>query len=541
MSDFLKQFEKGNYNNSSVSGEPALRAAAEAEPLTPSEHTVETAPMRPLAVMTPTERALAAVERAANPASSLSAERTATAERTAAAERTASQAPVTPVTRSERNTTPTTIPATPATRRHQAAIQGPSHETVIDHSYHRNRRLKIIVFALIALAVCSSGIFIFYLMNQISVKALVGVDLNEARNWALKNRIEFNITYEFSVENGKDVVISQSPEAGSKLQKGSVMDISVSKGPDPDEILRLPDFATLSISEAREWISKNKANNTNVIQEYNATVEAGRFIRMEFRDNWVSESNYSRKDILVLYYSRGAEPILKDVTVPDLRGRTKGEVDAWAATNNIKVTYEEEASESVPRSAVISQSIAAGTRISKGDAITVVLSLGAGVKVPNFNRINMYEAVSAVPGLLVTVTTKYHATVPYGSVIYQSEAAGTVLYENNPKVTVIYSEGRPFIDNLIGRSEKDLPQYFYAFQSKGADITYAVTYVDSYKPKGTVVYASKNSEFVDMRTTVWIEISLGNLLPPVDPPETPNPPDNPGTPDNPDPPDATGP
>jgi hypothetical protein len=62
---------------------------------------------------------------------------------------------------------------------------------------------------------------------------------------------------------------------------------------------------------------------------------------------------------------------------------------------------------------------------------------------------------------------------------------------------------------LTGTSEKDLPAYFYDFYLKGADITYSVTYVDSGAPKGTVVRASKNSEYVGMSLVVSIEISRG--------------------------------
>jgi len=531
MSDFLKQFEKGNYHNSSEQGVPAPKTSSETEQYIPIKRPAistasDTNPKELIEsfierdssvdrVTAPMGHTTAPAARETAPAARAT---TSTARATASGERTPSSM--------ERTSTPDKRPTAPA--RQQAAIRGPAHETVIDRSYHSNKRLRIIVFALVALAVCTSGIFIFYLMNQVAVKPLVGVDLNEARSWALKNRIELNTTYEFSVEVNKDVVIKQSPEAGSKIQKGSVIDITVSKGPDPDEILRLPDFTTLSMTEARDWSNKNKATNVNIIQEYNSTVEAGRFIRKEFRSDWVTETNYARKDIMVLYYSRGPEPVVKDVTVPDFRGKFKADVDLWANANNIKVTFEEQASESVPQNGVISQSIGAGVKISKGDAITIVLSLGAGVTVPNFNRINMNTAAGAVPGLTVTVNTRYHASVPYGSVIYQSEPAGTVLYGANPAVTVIYSEGRPFIDDLIGRSERDLPQYFYSFQTKGADITYAVTYVDSHHPKGTVVYASRNSEFIEMKTTVWLEVSLGNLPPPVDPPSppvTPDPPD----------------
>jgi len=396
--------------------------------------------------------------------------------------------------------------------RHQAAIQGPAHETVIDKSFHRNKIIKTLIIALTVVAVCVAGVLLFRVMNQIEIKALVGGSLNEAKNWALKNRVDFNITEEFNLENDKDIVITQNPEQGIKIQKGSVMNITVSKGPDPDEILKLPDFTNINTAGLREWISKNKAFNINVIQEYSETAEAGAFIKTEFRDDLINESNYTRKDIMAVYMSRGIEPQYKNITVPDFKEKTKMDVETWAAANNIAVTYEEKGSDSVPKGSVISQSITPGEKLAANDEIEIVVSKGAGVTVPNFS--NILRDNAEVSGLTVIVQSKYSVSVPYGRLISQSVKAGTVFYGENNSVTATYSEGRPYIDDLVGRPEKDLPVYFYEFEKKGAKITYSVTYVDSIEPKGNVVSASIKSEFVGMSLNVKIEISRGNLKPP---------------------------
>jgi serine/threonine-protein kinase len=99
--------------------------------------------------------------------------------------------------------------------------------------------------------------------------------------------------------------------------------------------------------------------------------------------------------------------------------------------------------------------------------------------------------------------------VAYGRLISQSVPAGRQLTDDQPKVTVVYSEGRPYIDDLTGKSEKELPAYFYEFTSKGANITYSVDYVDSGEPKGQVVWSSVYSQFVDMTTHVTVRVSKG--------------------------------
>jgi len=400
-----------------------------------------------------------------------------------------------------------------STKRQMAAINGPSHELVAARS-RRGAKVLIIVLILVGVvAACLALYFSFRVMNQISVKQLVGVSLGDAKSWALKNRIEFNITEEFSLEHDKDTVFAQSPEDGKKIQKGSTVDITVSKGPDPDEIIKLPNFKDMDSDAIRDWADTNKLKNVSIIQEFSKKVKDGKFIKLEFRDDQVTVENYTRKDIMAIYISKGKKPVKKDVTVPDFSGKFREDVDTWAKKNNIKIKYEKEGSGSVQANGVISQSVKAGKSLAKGGKMTVTLSKGKGITVPDFNTIPMQDVSTVVPDLTVTTLTQYSGKVAYGGVISQSIAAGTKLYGSGTSVKVIYSEGRPFIDDMIGRSEKELPAYFYDFTSKGAEINYSVAYVDSSEPKGTVVASSKNAEFVDMNLTVYIQISKGNLKP----------------------------
>jgi hypothetical protein len=85
------------------------------------------------------------------------------------------------------------------------------------------------------------------------------------------------------------------------------------------------------------------------------------------------------------------------------------------------------------------------------------------------------------------------------------------VFTTQNQLTVVYSEGKPYIDNLIGTSEKDIPAYFYAFKQKGLAIPYSITYVDSSVEKGKVVTVSRFNEFLSSSETIAIGISRGNL------------------------------
>lgn len=381
----------------------------------------------------------------------------------------------------------------------------------IDKGYNKRKIIRYSIIGGTVVIVMIIIFIIFRLMNQVTVKNFVGTNISDANTWGIANKISIEKTEEFNLEYDENMIISQSKDPEKKIQKGSIISFVVSKGPNPDEQIQLPDFSVMTTSEVQKWKEEVKAINVNIVQEFNDTVETNKFIRKEFSNSAVTEKNYTRNDSLLIYMSKGQETYEKNISVPDFKEKTKEEVAEWVKTNEIKATYTEETSDTVASGSVISQDIAAGEKIAKKTAMTFVISLGKAVIVPNFNTMTKEEA-SAYGGLAVTVKSQYSASVAYGRVISQSVAAGTQLTGEAPEITVVYSEGRPFIGNIKGQTENDLQTYFYEINSKGANITYSIYYVDSSEEKGTAVWSSYYNEFAPLNAYVEIHISRGNLI-----------------------------
>jgi serine/threonine-protein kinase len=108
---------------------------------------------------------------------------------------------------------------------------------------------------------------------------------------------------------------------------------------------------------------------------------------------------------------------------------------------------------------------------------------------------------------------RYSDTVPYGGLISQSVKPGGYVTQEKNRVTLVYSAGKPYIGNLVGRAENELPAIFYDFTQMGASITYEITYVDvadpTMFPKGTVVAVSKSNEYISMNEVIQIQVSKG--------------------------------
>ncbi len=398
-------------------------------------------------------------------------------------------------------------------KKENSGIKPDEHEIVIDTNYNKNKTIRYIVVGVVILVICIMIFIAFQIINSVKVLNFVDKDISEAKTWALKNKIELDIQYVFNTNKSINIVISQDVEQNTSIQKGNIITVTVSKGADPDERIKLPDFSTMSTLEIRNWIEENKIYNTSVIQEFSNDIELNKYIKKEYRDIAVDDSNFKRKDYLLIYTSKGKEVAQKNITVPDFINKSKTEVETWANTNSINVIFTEVTSTTVPEGLIISQDILKDTLISKNDNMKFKISIGKSIKVPDFTSITKDSATTAAPELTVKVLSKYSDTIPYGKLISQSVKANTYLSGKTKDVTVIYSEGRPFIDNLVGRLEKDIAQYFYDFNQKGANITYTVKYIDSSKDKGSIVWLSIYNEFVPLTTSIEIHISKGNLTP----------------------------
>ncbi|RDW16634.1 PASTA domain-containing protein [Oceanobacillus chungangensis] len=394
--------------------------------------------------------------------------------------------------------------------------QDAEEEVEIDLDYQRKKRRRMWLIISGAVLACMLIFFIYYMLVHVKLEDFVDKPVAEARAWAKENDVEVELEQEYNMEHDANQIISQGVPAGDKIRKGKTLQLMSSLGPDPEEVIPLADFSEMSQVEAESWIDENKAENLQMVTEYSDDIEEGSFIKLTIKDSGINESEYRRKDSAAVYYSKGKEVFEKNITIPDFTGTAKAEVEKWVETNEIEMTYEEADSDSIEAGNIISQSEAADGKIAKRDKMKVVVSVGKATVVPNFWGLTAEEAATNYPDLNVTVKQVYSAETSYGTLISQSVAADTKLTEkDNKNVTVTYSLGRPYLQDFRGQLEGELPRLFYEeYQSKGANIKYIVKFVYAPEVKGTVVGMSTFNEFVPMTYTVEVRISNNTSAPP---------------------------
>ncbi|MET9402513.1 Stk1 family PASTA domain-containing Ser/Thr kinase [Kitasatospora sp. NPDC002965] len=164
-------------------------------------------------------------------------------------------------------------------------------------------------------------------------------------------------------------------------------------------------------------------------------------------------------------------------TVPGVLGKDRAEAQRILDGADMHGRFTEVYSETVPSGLVISTDPGVGARARKSDTVTVTVSRGPKrIAVPELAGKPSAQASSALAGAQLaagTVTETHSDTVPEGSVISSSPAAGQQVAENTP-VSLVVSKGMVAVPDVAGMSkeaaEKALQAAGFAMQSSGVNL-----------------------------------------------------------------------
>lgn len=391
-----------------------------------------------------------------------------------------------------------------------------TEETVKDPGYKKAQQRKVILISVALVVLLSVGGAFYYFLNQVRIPDYTNQPLSDLKTWANRNDITLDVNEEFSLDITQDYIISTTPVANEKLQKGSILSVLVSAGTDPEEVIVIPDFTGMASYEIQTWIDTNKATNLRFTYEYNATIASDVFVSIKFSDTSTTLDNYKRKQYGIINISRGPEIFEKNIEMPDWATThvSLETAQTWATSKGVKLTVNMVES-AISVNTIISQSVAAKEMVAKNDTIVVNVSKGVLVSVPDFALLNMTDAqtqassLDALSNVEVRFIKMYNDTNAYGSYIWQDVKAGTKIDQTSTKAFVLnvyYSLGKPFIASQVGVSEPTLVEYFYNLNLEGSNLTYTVTYKNctsiSNPVKGNVCAMTKFNEYVSVGTNI---------------------------------------
>lgn len=322
------------------------------------------------------------------------------------------------------------------------------------------------------------GVLAYFLFfaPKIEMPNFVGQTKSDVASWVKQQGITTSgivFKEEYNFDNDENVILSQSVDAGKKVKSDVKITFTISLGADPDEKIAVPDIKSMSKSEIESWISTNKLTKTKITTTYNESVDKDSVISYEVKG--VDESDFTRSSTMNITVSKGPQPA-GTVTVSDFKGKTYAEVESWAKTNKVTLNKVEAYSESVESGNVISQSVSANSTMKTTDTLTITVSKGKGITVPDFTNMNeeQIEAWVKKNNINATITSKYStsdkhvlsANVNPGSMISSTDDVQIVL---NKGKYFYWEDEKEDLGNIVGINVNKLEDWCNAKREKGID------------------------------------------------------------------------
>ncbi|MCS4484446.1 Stk1 family PASTA domain-containing Ser/Thr kinase [Gleimia sp. 6138-11-ORH1] len=248
------------------------------------------------------------------------------------------------------------------------------------------------------------------------VAALENVAYQEAVSQLELLELKFEVVEEFSDTVATGVVIRTEPGTPGKVHKRSVVKLVVSKGV---QMVVVPDVTTKPLEEAKTELTAGLLKVGAVSEDYSEEHPEGTVISLSPAPA-ETVPHHSEVSIVV---SKGRKPI----EVPDFNGFNRSDAEVKLTELGLIYQVTEEFNDTVAAGGVISQSVAAGETLYKGDSVSLVISKGPeNREVPNVVGKNYEEAKSILENAGFKVETR-RIFLTFGLVADQTPAGGSVV------------------------------------------------------------------------------------------------------------------
>ena len=236
---------------------------------------------------------------------------------------------------------------------------------------------------------------------------------------------------------------SSASKSSSSSVSSSASSSSASSSSVAPKDVKVPDLKGKTQAEAEKALADVKLVGVASNPEETTEVEPGKVFKQSIA------AGTTVKEGEKVAFTVAVAPT--QVEVPDVLGKTRDE--AKQAITDMKLNFENtvEYNSDVEKGRVISQNVAAGTKVATGSLISVVVSLGAeptqDVQVPDVVNMTWADAKSELEsaGLQAAYTGEAD-----GDVVSQDVAAGTMVAPNTTVTLTLEASGQDALMNYVG-------------------------------------------------------------------------------------------
>lgn len=269
--------------------------------------------------------------------------------------------------------------------------------------------------------------------NEKTVPQVVGADEASAVQRLRTDGFSTDVVRKNDPEQPKGQVIGQVPAAGTKLEEGGTVTLTVSDGPGtarvPDvtgqgrnaatRILREAGFLVRERTETSDTVGENRVISTS--PDAGESLEVGQAV--------------------TIVVSTGAER----VAVPEVTGRPREEAEATLEDAGFEVSVREQESEDREPGTVLSQDPAAGSSRPKGSRVTLTVAKApAAVAVPDVTGEESADAIATLSAAgFVPDVRRQEVDTPEQDDIVLSQSPTSGKREKGQKVTIVVGRFAP--------------------------------------------------------------------------------------------------
>jgi beta-lactam-binding protein with PASTA domain len=335
--------------------------------------------------------------------------------------------------------------------------------------------------------------------EPVTVPNVVGIAQSYAETRLRDQGLSASVTAEYSNSVALGLVIAQEPSGGSSLGRGGTVHLRVSLGVKTDE---LDDVVGLDRQSA-ESVLRGRGLRVVVEEVYDARAAVGVVVAQ----SPPARTLVREGDTVRLSVSLG-QP---DQVVPDVRNLPENEARFRLEDLDFSVSVTREESRTVAEGYVISQTPSAGTAAKPNSTVTIRVSLGSAVTVPNVvgTRQAAAEQTLTRAGLSASVSSEYSDMVAEGYVISQNPSSGESVAEGST-VNLVVSLGKEevlvTVPNVVGSRQAAAEQ---TLTRAGLSASVSGEYSDTVAEGYVISQNPSSGASVPEGSTVNLVVSLG--------------------------------
>lgn len=304
------------------------------------------------------------------------------------------------------------------------------YDEAVDYEAERKHKKKMIAAITIGVIVLIAAVVgvIYMFTSGINTKThtlenFVGYSYDELQN-SNDYKYEFVAEYQKTDEKEPGIILSQSPEAGSKITEGSTVTLVVAAS---EKDITMPNVYGLTLEMAEQTLKQSELSIFKAMKINSDTVEEGKVIYTDPKANSIVSGDQE----ITIYVSDGpSTTTIETIKVPDVIGLTKSGAREFLTKYGFTNVEFKTQDSTYPKDVVISQSPSVGSSAKATDKITVIVSTGVTTTEPQTVDVTLDVLLPKIEGKSDTLTVELDGKT-YTSTNYDMDGSKVVI-----KVTV---------------------------------------------------------------------------------------------------------